>query len=112
SVTFTSQITANTEFTFIIKWSNTNVTTAYNPWNVMIQLKNSSGTIVWQGKSSLDLQTLLPTTDKTTGIDNSVTITDRFKLPSTIPTGNYAVSIQILDPDHYYEPLRLAIQGR
>ena len=39
-------------------------------------------------------------------------LTDHFQLPSTIPIGSYSVTMRIIDPDNYYEPLMLAIQGR
>lgn len=107
-----SSITAKTEFSVSTSWSNVNVTPAYNPWEVMIQLRNSSGSVIWQGKSSLDLQKFLPTTDQITGIDYPITVTDHFQLPVTIPTGNYSVTLQIIDPAHYYEPLALAIDGK
>ncbi len=112
SMRLPSSITARTKFTVTTSWSNVNVTPAYNPWDIMIQLRNSSGSVVWQGKSSLDLQKLLPTTDQMTGINNPITVTDHFQLLDTIPIGNYSVTMQIVDPDNYYEPLMLAIQGR
>ncbi len=110
SLTIPSQIGAGGGFTVITKWSNVNVTPAYNPWNIMLQLRSGSGAVVWQGKSQLDLQTLLPT--NTSGTDTPRTATDAFHLPKAVPNGSYKVAIQIVDPDHYYAPLNLAIQGR
>ncbi len=110
SLTIPSQIGAGGGFTVIAKWSNVNVTPAYNPWNVMLQLRSGSGAVVWQGQSQLDLQTLLPT--NTSGRDTPRTVTDTLHLPTTVPNGSYTVAIQIVDPDHYYAPLNLAIQGR
>ncbi len=107
SLTIPSQIAAGGEFTVIAQWSNVNVTPAYNPWNIMVQLRGGG---VWQGKSHLDLQTLLPT--NTSGRDTPRAVTDTFHLPTTVPDGSYAVAIQIVDPDNYYAPLNLAIQGR
>jgi hypothetical protein len=107
-----SPMQSGTRFTVTTIWSNVNVTPAYNLWNVMVQLRNSSGTVAWQGKSALDLQTLLPTTSQTRGIDTPLTLADSFNLPDSISTGSYTVSVQILDPSNYYDPLRLAIQGR
>jgi hypothetical protein len=111
SLTIPSQIGAGRGFSVTTKWSNVNVTPAYNPWNVMLQLRSRSGTIAWQEKSSVDLQKLLPTTDAS-GTDRPLSITDHFNLPKTLASGSYTVSIQIVDPGNYYRPLQLAIQGK
>ena len=76
----------------------------------MVQLRSDSGAVVWQSKSQLDLQTLLPT--NTSGTDTPRTVTDTFHLPATVPDGSYWIAIQIVDPDNYYAPLSLAIEGR
>lgn len=110
-LTLPSHIEAGGGFSVTTAWSNVNVTPAYNPWQVLLQLRNSSGTIAWQQPSSLDLQTLLPTTDAS-GKDTPVSITDTFTLPKTLVSGSYTVAVQIIDPDHYYRPLQLAIQGK
>lgn len=112
SMTLPSKIKINTQFAITTKWSNANVTPAYNPWEIYIRLEKSTGALVWQGKSNLDLEKLLPTENQTTGINTPITVTDKFKLPDTIPTGKYSISIQILDPDNYFDPLNLGIQGR
>lgn len=111
-MTLPSKIEINTQFAITTQWSNVNVTPAYNPWEIYIRLQKSTGAIVWQGKSNLNLEKLLPTENQTTGINTPITVTDTFKLPKTIPAGKYSVSIQILDPDNYFDPLNLAIQGR
>jgi hypothetical protein len=110
SLTTPTQLEAGGGFTVITKWSNVNVTPAYNPWNIMVQLRSDSGAVAWQGKSQLDLQTLLPT--NTSGTDTPRTVTDTFHLPTTVPEGSYWIAIKIVDPDNYYAPLSLAIAGR
>lgn len=112
SLTLPSRMQAGEQFTVTTRWSNLNVTPAYNPWNVMIQLRNAAGVIVWEGKSRLDLQALLPTINQSTATNTPVTISDNFKLPGNIRNGFYTVSIQIIDPDNYYPSLNLAIQGQ
>ncbi len=112
SLTLPSQIESGGQITVVTKWSNFNVTPAYNPWNIMLQLRNAAGSVVWQGKSRLDLQTLLPTTNQSTGIDTPITVSDSFTLPNNIPNSIYSVSLQVVDPYNYYFPLKLAIQGR
>ena len=111
-VTMPSRIATNTPFLVTSVWSNMNVTPAYNPWNIMLRLADSRGNIVWQGKSKLDLQKLMPTKNSITPTNTPIEFTERFTLPSTLTTGTYALSIQVVDPSHYYEPLHLAIQGR
>lgn len=112
TMTLPSRIPTGTDFTVTTQWSNLNVTPAYNPWNMMIRLQNSSGVVIWQGKSKLDVQTLLPTTNSSTMTNTPTSVTDTFNLPSTISTGTYTVSVQGLDPENYYAPLNLALQGR
>jgi hypothetical protein len=110
NVSLPSQLVPNTSFSVTTQWSNVNVTPLYNPWNIMIQLKDSSGNVVWQGKSAFDLQTLLPT--NSSGTDVPVSVTDTFTLPGTIASGTYTVAVQIVDPANYYTPLNLADSGR
>ncbi|GAC1394139.1 MAG: DUF4832 domain-containing protein [Ktedonobacteraceae bacterium] len=111
-VTLPSRITMNTPFLVTTAWSNVNVTPAYTPWNIMLRLADSAGNIVWQGKSKLDLQKLVPTTNQITHTNTPIEFTEQFMWPSTLSAGKYTLSIQIVDPDHYYDPLHLAIQGR
>ncbi len=112
SITVPSRIATSTPLLVTTAWSNTNVTPAYSPWNVMLRVTNSTGVIVWQGKSRLDLQKLVPTTNSITHTNTPIEFVDRFMLPHTLSVGTYTLSLQVVDPDHYYEPLHLAIQGR
>ncbi len=106
SLTLPSVVSPGNNFTVSTNWSNLGSTPAYNPWNIMIELKDSSGNVAWQGKSSLDFQTLLPT--NSTGTDIPNTTTDTFTVPSSIPLGTYSVSVKIVDPTGYYNPMNLA----
>jgi hypothetical protein len=110
SLTTPTQLEGGGGFTVTTKWSNVNVTPAYNPWDIMVQLRSDSGAVAWQGKSQLDLQTLLPT--NTSGTDTPRTVTDIFHVPATVLEGSYRIAIKIIDPDNYYAPLSLAIEGR
>jgi hypothetical protein len=69
----------------------------------MLQLRDPGNHVLWQEKSSFDLQTLLPGAAKTN--------TDDFALPATLPAGTYTLTLQISDPQQYYQPLELAIEG-
>lgn len=112
SLILPSPLIAGEGFSVTAEWSNVNGTPAYNQWNVMIQLRNATSSVMWQGKSSVNLQKLLPTTDKSTGTDTPLSVVDNFYLPASVANGTYTISIKIVDPDNYYGPLQLAIQGR
>lgn len=88
------------------KWSNVNVGPAYHPWQTMIQLRNQSGTVAFEGKSAVELKSLLPT-----GSTPKV-INDGFAIPANLPAGQYDVYVKVVSPEGYLKPLNLAIQGR
>src|SRR5579859_613808 len=91
------------QFPVMTHWTNLNIAPAYHAWNVMMQLRDGGGHVVWQGRSSTNLEALTP--------DSPQTTTDQFTLPGNIPAGTYKVVVQILDPNGYYRPLKLSIQG-
>jgi hypothetical protein len=92
-------------------WSNLGVTPAYNTWDVTFDLRQpSTGESVWEGTSRIDLQSLLPTGER--GGDNPAIVGDTFTLPTSVPTGEYELGIVVRDPQDYYAPLALAIEGR
>ncbi len=97
-----SRLSSGSQFAVVSNWSNVGVTPAYNPWDVIIQLRNRIGSIVWSGTSKLDLEHFLPGTQS---------ITDTFTLGAVAP-GRYRVVLVVLDPKHYYGPLGLAIRHR
>lgn len=98
-----STIPAGANFAVNTHWSNTNVAPPYRGWNVMVQLRNGSGNIVWQDTSSTNLRKLLP---------GSMDAHDQFKLPGNIAAGTYTVTVQVKDAEGYYKPLQLANAGR
>ncbi|HLZ60534.1 MAG TPA: DUF4832 domain-containing protein [Ktedonosporobacter sp.] len=102
-------LTPGSDFTVYSKWTNENTAPAYQPWNVMMQLRGSNNAVVWQGKSQLDLQQ--PFSDDSPGGDSTVA-TDKFTLPGNLAHGNYQVCVQITDPGQVYAPLALANVGR
>lgn len=103
SISFSPKLPVGKAFTIVTSWSNSNVAPVYHPWNVMFQLRNASHMIVWQGKSVLDLQSLLP--------GRPQPVIDRFTLPDTLRRGIYTFTLQVLDAQNYYKPLELAIAG-
>jgi hypothetical protein len=103
SISLPKKLVPGGTFTATTSWSNNNVAPAYHPWNIMLQLRDPANHVLWQEKSALDLQTLLPGAAKTN--------TDNFSLPTTLPIGTYTLTLQISDPQRYYQPLELAIAG-
>lgn len=89
------------------KWSNVNVGVTYHDWNIMYQLRNpSTGTVAFEGKSSLALRTLLPTGN------TPKAVTDNFTLPANLSAGNYDFHVKVVSPEGYLKPMQLAIQGK
>jgi hypothetical protein len=88
-----------------LNWQNTGNATIYDNWNIIYELKNSSGTTVWSGNSSFNLKLFLPQTTPTSHTDN-------FTLPATVPAGTYRLNLIIKDPLAYRSPYPLGISGR
>ena len=113
SVSLPESIARGAAFTVTSSWSNVGVAPDYLPENVVLQLRDpSSGRIVWQGLSNIQLKSLLPTTDYSTGKDTPAQTSDGWTLPQDVAPGEYQLEVTVLDPSGYYQPLDLAIQGR
>jgi hypothetical protein len=106
SISLPGSLARGESFTVTSAWSNVNVSPAYDAWNVMIQLRNHSGSVIWQGRCGIDLEELLPTS----GVP--VSVKDGFTLDGAVAPGVYTLSIIVVDPQGYLGPLRLAIAGR
>ena len=105
-LTMPARIAPGASFTTDASWLNVGSAPAYVPWDIVLLLKDNSGSAVWRGKSHLSLQTLLPTGA------TPAPISDAFSLPASLASGTYTVSLRVEDPAAYYAPLNLAIQGR
>ncbi|MGI9146220.1 MAG: DUF4832 domain-containing protein [Chloroflexota bacterium] len=105
SLSMPTQLSAGTIFQVKSVWENVNVAPTYQRLDVELQLRNSSGAVVWQAPSGIDLRTLLPTNG------TPLSLTDTFNLPA-LASGTYTASVQVLDPDGINRPLNLAIAGR
>lgn len=113
SISLPAQIARGASFSVASSWSNVGVAPIYERWDVMVQLRNrSTGAVVWQAKSAFDLRNLLPTKDRSTGVDTPVDVGDTFQLPATVPVDTYDLVVVVVDPASYYKPLSLAISGR
>lgn len=102
----TTQVsTSDRKLTVALNWRNVGISPTYEDWNVMLRLKNSSGAVVWSGRSSHVMRLFLPASTDTV-------VTDTFVLPTSVPTGQYSLSLSIDDPKNYRSPMPIAIQGR
>lgn len=106
SLTLPSTITAGNSFQTIGVWENVGVAPIYESWNTYLQLRNSSGSVVWEGKSLASLKRILPNSSA------PYSQTDTFTIDTPLPSGIYTVSVMVRDPDNVRQPLPLAISGR
>lgn len=102
---YTSTVGSNKNLSAQLAWRNVGIAPVYETWNVIYQLKNLSGLVVWTGSSSMILKLFLPETSYRI-------VNDSFTLPSTLASGYYSLSVIIKDPANYRKPLPLAILGR
>jgi hypothetical protein len=103
TVTVPSVVNPSTSMAITSNWSNVNVAPTYDNWTVAYQLRNSSsGAVVAQTNSSLNLKALLP---------GATTVTDTLPIGS-IPTGTYDLTASVTDPGGYLAPMNLANTGR
>ncbi|MGZ8518518.1 MAG: DUF4832 domain-containing protein, partial [Chitinophagaceae bacterium] len=89
----------------MLRWKNIGISPTYENWDVVFELKDSAGNVVWTDKSQFKPKLFLPQ-------DTSTAITDHFTLPGNIRSGNYDLSLIVKDPKGYRSPLPLAITGR
>ena len=102
---YTSNVGSNKTLAVQLAWRNVGIAPVYENWNVVYQLKNSSGAVVWSGTSSMNLKLFLPET-------SDRVVNDSFVLPYSLISGYYSLSVVIRDPVNYRKPLPLAILGR
>ena len=108
-----SSITVGQSVHIQSEWSNLGVAPIYTNWNVTYSLLDkSSGKVVWTATSKLNLKSLLPTFDEASKIDQPLLVDDQFEIPASLAKGKYNLELSVLDPTNYYNPLKLAIQGR
>ncbi len=98
-------ISAGFPFFTSLSWKNIGAAPAYENWDVIFELRDSSERVMWSGKSAIHLKLFSP--------DNiSTVIKDTFALPAVVRPGIYSMFLVIRDPAGYREPLPLAITGR
>lgn len=88
-------------------WVNEGVAPSYDKWDVYYQLRDrSTGQVVWEMRSGLNLNTLLPTAQS-----GPITVRDTAQLPRVLNQGSYDFTVIVRDPAAYRAPLALAITG-
>jgi hypothetical protein len=88
-------------------WENVGVAPHYEATEVLFRLYDPKRSeYVWEGKSGVDLQKLLPSGGKPYHVQ------DRLKLPAKLAPGEYQLRIIVTDPAGFRRPLKLAIAGR
>ncbi|PKW26528.1 DUF4832 domain-containing protein [Phycicoccus duodecadis] len=97
-----TKLAPGTDFTATLTLANTGSAPTYDPWNVNVVVKDSTGYRVATLPFTANLTSVLP---------GSTAITRTLHLP-TIANGQYSVSLEVLDPERYLDPMRLANAGR
>lgn len=97
-------------FEITLNWKNIGIAPAYEKWDVVFELKDSSNAIVWSDSSKFTpgytkSGLFLPSSAATI-------VKDNFVLPAAVKAGKYNLDLKIKDPSGYRAPLPLAITGR
>jgi len=113
SITYPATFVPGQTINLKSEWSNVGVAPIYRDWKVTYRITNqTTGAVVLEIPSVIDLKLLLPTYSYTTTIDTPIFYNDSFVLPANFTTGNYNLEVIVSDPTNYLAPLKLAIQGR
>lgn len=112
-VTTSSALIPGQPVRFVANWSNVGVAPAYRNWQVKFRLVHpTTGSLIWETTSKLNLKLLLPTYNFSTMVDTPFTIDETFNLPKDINFGTYSLEVLIADAENYFSPLKLANQNR
>lgn len=85
-----------------LNWQNIGLVPVYEKWNTILEMVNSSGTVIKTVVSSFNPTLFLPAAGSTTFVDN---------MGSAVP-GSYTIKLTVKDPNNYRAPLPLNIKGR
>ncbi len=100
-----SALPVNTSFTVDMTWVNSGNAPTYEPWNVMLQLRNAStNAVVWQSQSQTALKNYWDNSDHS--------VSQYFTIPSTVAAGNYNWYVRVVDPRSSRQPLHLTMSNR
>jgi len=100
-----TSVSTGTAFPVTLQWKNAGLTQSYEDWDVLYELKNSGGTVVWSGTSAFKIKMFLPETAARAHTDN-------LTLPGSVAAGTYTLTVKVRDADGFRTPMPLAITGR
>ncbi|MDP4129607.1 MAG: PKD domain-containing protein, partial [Bacteroidota bacterium] len=99
----TSTLSSGSAFNITLNWQNIGVAPVYENWNVVYELRDASGKVVWTGNSAFVPRLFEP--------GAATPASDNFTL-GTVAAGTYNMYLIVKDPVGYKKPLPLAISGR
>jgi len=99
----TTTLSSGSSFNITLNWQNIGVAPVYENWNVVYELRDAGGKVVWTGNSAFKPRYFLP--------GGATPAADNFTL-GTVAAGTYSMYLIIKDPANYKKPLPLAISGR
>ncbi len=99
-----SPLIPGTSFTIQVAWENVGNAPIYRPWKMVYELRDSVNHVVASCRSTLDLQTLLPTA----GTPRMVN--DTCALPASLKSGTYRLHVVVEDDTG--DTLQLASGGK
>lgn len=103
--TVPATVNTGTAFAVSLGWQNVGLTPTYEAWNIVYELKNGSGNVVWSSNSSFQLKFFAPEA-------NPRTVTDNLTIPPTVQAGNYTLTVKVADPEGFRQPMPLFINDR
>jgi len=103
--TMTTTLAAGSAFNLSLNWQNIGAAPTYENWNVVFELRNGSGAVVWTSNSSFTPTLFAPS-------GTAKVVSDNFTLPLTVASGTYSMYMIVKDPVNFRKPLPLAITGR
>ena len=101
----TPNLNPGAAFNITMGWQNKGAAPLYEHWNVIYELRNTAGLVIWSGNSAVDPASILP-------YDKVKSVNDHFILPASVPKGKYSLYLIVRDQKEYRQPLPLAISGR
>jgi hypothetical protein len=97
-------IYAGAQVPFALRWRNAGIAPTYERWQVVYELRDSSGASAWSAASTFDPFLFLP--------GDASEMTDDLVVPADVAPGSYDLVVTVRDPIGYRDPLPLAIEGR
>jgi hypothetical protein len=100
SVVYNNELNPGDELSIEIKLTNVGSAPFYYQWPVELSLLDMKRKVVWKSNLAADIRDWLP--------NESVTVSEKIIIPSTIKNDNYILAMSILDPSGNLPSLRFA----